>query len=194
MIDRRQWIRAVDASPALSSSAKRYAGWLIKRPVKNTPDEYKGGQEVAAKALHLAERTIRNAEKSLLTTGWLTRQTRGTKNHAYSTFRLVDATVNRQELPVETAFQPALGGRLKLVSQPAKVASSMTKPPIRVLGTTAFTRRHNDATAPGRATRRAARSSSLHPSSGTERVAGFKRHSTTAGRSRPSHPLAGAIA
>lgn len=130
MIDRRKWLDAVNAA-TLPQSAKRYAGWLITRPVKGAEDEYKAGQEAAAQKLGFSVRTAHNAETTLVDKGWMRRARRGTRRSNYSTFVILDARYNMQKVQVADDLQHEHGGRLYVVPQPANFACSMTSEPLR---------------------------------------------------------------
>ena len=119
----RAWAAAVQRE-RLPQSAKRYAAWLAARPDRKNPGLFLAGQVVAATALGLSDRTVREAERTLINIGALRRERRGVRQTMHSRMTLLPAPFNRQKLPVESGSQPELGGRLKSGSQPEEISAT----------------------------------------------------------------------
>ena len=119
----RAWNASVQREQ-LPQSVKRYAAWLAARPDRKTPGLYRGGQAVAAQALGLSIRTVRDAERKLIDNGAMARERRGVRQTTYSRMTLLPPPFNRQKLPVEVGSQPEDGGWLKTGSQPAETAAT----------------------------------------------------------------------
>ena len=85
-------LAAIRRARDLPQSAKRYAEWLSRRPVRGSDELFRGGQQEAVADLGLGMRSVQRAEAILTVKGYLVRVQRGTRYSTYSRFKFaVDA-------------------------------------------------------------------------------------------------------